>query len=69
MALKLLLSPLNLAEPYFVFVAASLSVMAEVAEYTAYKARAGQLGESVVTHMAAEAGRKTSGFFKISYKL
>ncbi|AMD31297.1 APC family permease [Acidilobus sp. 7A] len=51
----------DLAEPYFAFVAASLSVMAGVAAYTAYKARAGQLGESVVTYMAAEAGRKTSG--------
>jgi hypothetical protein len=61
MAPKLLLSPLNLAEPYFAFVAASLSVMAGVAAYTAYKARAGQLGESVVTHMAAEADGKTSG--------
>jgi len=63
MAPKLLLSPLNLAEPYFAFVAASLSVMAGVAAYTAYKARAGQLGESVVTYMAAEAGRKDLRIF------
>jgi hypothetical protein len=35
--------------------------MAGVAAYTAYKARAGQLGESVVSYMAAEAGRQTSG--------
>ncbi|MFP3265659.1 MAG: hypothetical protein RXO54_07505 [Acidilobus sp.] len=44
--------------PFYAMVAA---VVAWVLPVIGPKARAGQLGESVVSYMAAEAGRQTSG--------
>ena len=44
--------------PFYAMVAA---VVAWVLPVIGPKARAGQLGESVVTYVAAEAGRQTSG--------
>ncbi|GGM70390.1 amino acid transporter [Thermogymnomonas acidicola] len=48
----------NLVEPYFGFVVMALLIVVGVIAYTLYKARKGELGESVVSYMVAEAGRE-----------
>lgn len=47
----------NLAEPYFAMVLAAIIPTAGAAIYVAYKARRGELGESVVNYMLAEMGK------------
>ena len=49
----------NLVEPYFAAVLVALISMAGAAIYVAYKARKGDLGESVVHYMLAEMGKLT----------
>ncbi len=47
----------DLTEPYFAFVITALLIIFIIIGYTAYKAKKGQLGDSVVNYMIAESGK------------
>lgn len=51
----------DLVEPYFAFVIVDTVILISIAVYVVYKKWKGDLGESTVNYLAAEAGREVSG--------
>ena len=51
----------DLVEPYFAFVIVDTIILVSIAVYVVYKMWKGELGESTVNYLAAEAGHEVSG--------